>query len=1190
MEKHPNLEVGRAPISLQWRKKLIMVMKCLFFLLLVCHFNVFSEISAQRVARFRMENADLKSCIQQIERLTGIGFLYNGRELEQIKGITLDLQNVEINTILSRLLEGPGYTYEIVNGVVAIKRAVTVNNVDLPQAEKRTVRGVVKDRDGMPLPGVSVLVKGTSSGMATNVDGRFEIKVNDDPNVMLVFSFIGMKSQEMKIGQATTLNVVLEPENKALEEVVVTGYQTISKERATGSFDKVSVEVLNSRPSSDLSNMLQGVVAGMQSTENEDGSVNFLIRGTSSLYANTEPLVVVDGFPIEGTFSSINPNDVESVTVLKDAAAASIWGARSANGVIVVTTKKGKQGKLNVEVQGFYRFNIRPDLDYILAQADSKTTVDYELMAVKNGWFLSEFTPSPTSIAGSLPISQEYYYANKYYGMSEAEMNTNLDRLRRTDNRSQLKKHLMQTQALQQYNVNLSSGTEKNTTYASLMYEKNDEATIKRGYERFMVNFNNTYKFTPWLAASVAGTFQRKKAETSGVTVAELRNLAPYELLLEEDGSYAYNVGSWNRLIAEDLNLQNLPYKDLSYNMLREVCNRKYTTETTRYRFNVGLNAKIWRELVFDTKFQYEKNVADTRQYDNEETDYVRQMVNYYTDYDLSGDVLKNQYIPSGGIIRSSKNSNENYVWRNQLSYNETFGKHDVTALAGMEISEYKTSGTTYPYVVGYNEKTNTSLPAYYGSKESAKTIVGYPDYYNTLATIVQTTYSDRVDRYFSYFANAAYMFDGRYGASFSIRADGSNYVTDDKSLRWSPMWSAGLKWNMSNESFLEAASSWVDRLTLRLTYGINGNAEKSTSPQTLISTSANVTTGTNVSRVISYGNPLLRWEETYTTNVGVDFSFFKNALSGKVEYYNRLGKYIIGTVTVPSVYGSKEQRFNNAEILNRGVELELTGQGQVRSIGLNISSTVTFAYNKNKVQKLFYPSLYCHQLAYASDPSNGYFIEGKPVGAVYSYDYAGVRDGVPHVKTMDGNEWTFNDLTLHNRTLGLDKMYYGGTTIAPASFGWANSFSWKGLNLYVYMTGNFGGKFRAPTAESVPLANSKNTISKFITRLMESDGTTFPTLPAPGDYMCYRWGRYLPYLRGNVEDASFIRLKEVTLSYYLPEQWLRSIRLQKAKVFVQARDLGMVWTANKNNYDPEWLPGTNKPSTSFTFGASFNF
>ena len=162
----------------------------------------------------------------------------------------------------------------------------------------------------------------------------------------------------MKIGQATTLNVVLEPENKALEEVVVTGYQTISKERATGSFDKVSVEVLNSRPSSDLSNMLQGVVAGMQSTENEDGSVNFLIRGTSSLYANTEPLVVVDGFPIEGTFSSINPNDVESVTVLKDAAAASIWGARSANGVIVVTTKKREAGQTECRGTGLFTVSI----------------------------------------------------------------------------------------------------------------------------------------------------------------------------------------------------------------------------------------------------------------------------------------------------------------------------------------------------------------------------------------------------------------------------------------------------------------------------------------------------------------------------------------------------------------------------------------------------------------------------------------------------------------------------------------------------------------------------------------------------------------------------------------------------------------------------------------------------------------
>lgn len=988
----------------------------------------------------------------------------------------------------------------------------------------------------------------------------------------------------MQASSRKPINVIMTDNAKLLEDVVVTGYQTLSKERVTGSFDKVSSEILASRPTADISTALQGLVAGMQATEKEDGSVDFLIRGTSSLYANTAPLVVVDGFPIEGTFSSINPNDVESVTVLKDAAAASIWGARSANGVIVVNTKKGQKGKLKVEVQGFYRMNTRPDLDYILAQADSKTAVDYELMAQKNDWFLSDFTGTATDITLPLSIAQEYYYANKYYGMSESEMNSKLDALRNTNNRKQLKKHLMQTQALQQYNVNISGGSEKHSTYASMMYEKNDEATIKRGYERYMLNFNNSYKFNSWLTGTLSGTFQRNTRETSGVTINDFRDLSPYEMLLEEDGSYAYNSRSWNRLVAEDLNLQNLPYSDLSYNMLREVRNRQYKTTSTNYRVNMGLNAKIWRNLVFDTKFQYEKNDSDTRQYDNEETDYVRQMINYYTDYDLSNDVLNTQFIPSGGIIRSNSNNNSNYVWRNQLSYSETFGKHDISALAGFEISEYKTSKITNPYVLGYNEKTNTSLPAIYGSDKTASTINGGSDYYATLATMVRTTYSDRVDRYFSYFGNASYTYDGKYGASFSIRADGSNYVTADKSLRWSPMWSVGAKWNMEKEKFMEPASSWLDRLTLRLTYGINGNSEKSTSPQTLISTNASAVTGTTTSRISNYGNPLLRWEETYTTNIGTDFSFFKGKLSGKLEYYNRLGKYIVGTVMVPTVYGSKEQRYNNAEILNRGVEMELTGRGEISSIGLGISSTVTFAYNKNEVRKLFYPNLYCADLV------EGSFVEGKPVGAIYSYEYAGMRDGVPHVKTADGEEWSFNDLTLHLRTLGLDKLSYSGTTISPYTFGWANQFTWKGFDLYVYLTGKFGGVFRTPNCGYIPLANGKSFISQYITDIMESDGTNYPALPQPGDYQCYRWDRYLGYLQSDIEKASFVRLKEISLTYHIPTLWLKKVKLSGAKLFVQARDLGLLYTANKYDYDPEWLPGTNKPSTSITFGAAFNF
>lgn len=603
------------------------------------------------------------------------------------------------------------------------------------------IKGRVYDRDGEPLIGVTVRNTDTGAATVTDVNGAFSLQQRPGTGgtSTLKFSYIGKKETQLKAGTGKAVNVIMEDDGKTLDDVVVTGYQTLSKERVTGSFDKVGQNVLANRPTSDLSSALQGVVAGMQPTENQDGSVNFLIRGTSSLYASSEPLVVVDGFPIEGTFSSINPNDVESVTVLKDAAAASIWGARSANGVIVVTTKKGQKGRLKVDVQGFLRLNTRQDLDYTLAQADSRTTVDYELEAIKKGWTIDEFTPSVTNIANPLSLVQEYYYANKYYGLSDADMNAALDRLRSTNNRGQIKKYLMQTQLLQQYNVSLSAGSDKYSTYASIMYEKNNEQTIRRGYERYLLNFNNQYKFNSWLTGTLSGTFQRREQDTSGPSLTDFAQLSPYEMILNDDGTYANQINSWNTLVAEQAGLKNLPYNDLSYNLLREVRGRDYNTKTTRYRVNMGLNAKLWRGLVFDTKFQYERNEEKTRKYDSEETDFVRQLVNYYTEYDLTNDVLKTQYIPKGGIIRPSDSSNENWVWRNQLSYNGSFGPHDISALAGIELSQYKTSSTTYPYVLGYDPETNTSQPAYYGSKTSPETIVGYPDYYGTLSSMLQT-------------------------------------------------------------------------------------------------------------------------------------------------------------------------------------------------------------------------------------------------------------------------------------------------------------------------------------------------------------------------------------------------------------------------------------------------------------------
>lgn len=1154
---------------------------------------VAQQQAQSKTVTVHLQRVAAKEFFNQVRKQTGLNYIVKSGDIDQ-RRVTVDAVGQPLDNVLDNVCRQLNCRYELRDGYITI----TANRPE----RMRKVSGTVLDANNEPLLGVTVQVAGTQNATATNADGRYTIDIPADRTATIHYSYVGMETVTRQLGaksKATSLGtVVMRDDESLLGEVMVTGYQTISRERTTGSFDKVTAEELASRPTSDLSSALQGLVAGMQGTENEDGTVDFLIRGTSSLYANTSPLVVVDGFPIEGTFASINPNDVESVTVLKDAAAASIWGARSANGVIVVTTKKGARNrKLNVEAQAFWRIGTTPDIDYILSQADSRSSVDYELMTIEHGWNFSDYTPGGIyGLMSPLTEAQELYYNHKYNGLSEADMQAGLDVLRNRSNRSQLKKYLMQQQLLQQYNVNLSGGTEKMDNYLSLMYERNAEATIKRGYERFMLNYNSTYRFNSHITGTAAVTWQKKERETSGVTVSDFANLQPYEMLLNDDGTYAYNTGGFNRQELASVDTSSFPYSDFSYNMLQEVRNRSYKTKSDKLRVQLGLTAKIFKGLDYDIKYQYEINKSNYRNVDGEDTYAVRYDLNYYSDYDAETGTCTKSYLPKGSRINSGRSENHNQVFRNQLTYNNTFAsKHDVSALAGIEVSEYVTSTNSDATTWGFNEKTNTITAPYYGTMENIGDIegTGYMAYYYLLPYF-GSSYSERTDRYVSYFGNASYVYDERYGASFSARSDGSNFVSQDKSLRWSPMWSIGAKWNMHKESFMKTAP-WVDRLTLRATFGYNGNAEKSTSPQTLISVFSNSTTQTDVASIASYGNPRLRWEKTRTINLGADFSLWRNILSGKVEYYNRQSKDVIGSIAIPSTYGSTTQKFNNAEISNKGIEVELTGKYNIKSLGLGIRSTATFAYNKNVVEDLYNPNIYCYEYMYASTLGYNYYVEGRPVGAVYCYEYAGMKDGVPQVKGPDGSTCGFDDLSLHNNSIGSEEfLTYKGSVISPCTFGWANEFSWKGLSLYVYLTGKMGGVFRAPVAETPPLEGyGSSFISKFMS-YYEGDGSTMPAFPADGDYMCYRWGRYMPYLSCFVHDASFIRVKELTLSYQLPQTLIRKIGIKQAKVFCQARDLGMLWTANSLGYDPEWLPGSasgfsNKPATSITLGINVN-
>lgn len=1150
--------------------------------------SALAQSATGKLVTLNMKSAPVSKVLVEIKRQTGLNFIYNASLEKDWPKVNIRLKNKPASSAISKIADIIGCTYTV-NGTV-----VTLAQQQVSQA-RRSISGTVRDKEGNPIVGAPVRVSGTSIMTLTDVDGHYEMSIPQSRS-QLKISYVGMDDQNIIVAegrQPLHRDFTMTDANN-LSEVVVTGYQTISKERATGAFDKVDSDMLAARPGADLSSSLQGLVAGMQSTENEDGTMSFRIRGTSTLLADAKPLVVVDGFPIEGDFSSINPNDVESVTVLKDAAAASIWGTRSANGVIVVTTKRGRSKKLKVEGQGFVRIGTNPDLDYIINQATSQQFVDYELMGLKNGWDMGgQYFPSEQNLTSPLSLVSELYFGNKYYGLSDADMNAGLDRLRNTSNRSQLKKYLMQRQLLQQYNVNISGGTDKMDNFLSLMYEKSDEATINRGYERFMFNYNNTYKFNRFLTGTVGATLQKRNTEFSGVTVNEFGNLNPYELIKNDDGSYAHEVygdassllsTGFNTFEMEKADMSKFPYPDMEYNMLREVNDRFYQTKLNNYRVQLGLNAKIIKGLEYDIKYQYERSEAKTKQLDNDDSFYVRSMCNIMTDYFGYSGTPGTCYLPTGAVLRRSSTIAHDQVLRHQLSYSNIFAdKHSVSAIAGMELSEYVTEYTREAYTYGYDPETNTAKVPLYGSETKPGDLLGYIGrYFWPSRFYLNPAFSGRTDRYLSYFGNVAYDFDDRYGISFSIRSDGSNFVSKDASLRWTPMWSIGGKWNISNEKFMKDVD-WVDRLALRATYGLNGNAEKSTSPQTLLSLTSNSVVGGNVASVASYGNPLLTWETTRTTNIGVDFSLFHHILSGKVDLYNRNSKDVIGDVSIPSAYGSKSQRFNNAKINNKGIEVELDGRYTFQGTGLSLNSSLTFAYNKNKITKLYHPQLYCYEL------SDGAFVEGKPISPIYSFEFAGTEDGIPYVYGPNGTKGSFNDFTVFYGD-GMTCMKYGGTTIAPYTMGWSNEVSWNGLSLRFFLTGMFGHVFRAPSP-TIPVANgTKISLSAQITDTFNSDGTKIPTFPNENEFYFYRWDRYMPILDYYVEKADFIKLKEISLSYQMPAKWMHAIHLQQAKVFCQMQNLGCLYTANKYDYDPEFLPGTNKPAMTITLGANIVF
>ncbi|WP_430936703.1 SusC/RagA family TonB-linked outer membrane protein [Saccharicrinis sp. 156] len=1201
--------------------KLTVVMSIIF-----CLQATASGFSQNQRLSLEVNDVSLVDLFETLEETSEFHFIYYTPDIKEQIRISGDFKDAFIQEVLDECLQNTGLTYKIVQDHVIIKKAPEVRKeVVQQQPQTITIKGKVTDERGEPLPFVNVYIKGETRGVITDKDGEYAIEIEDKEGMILVASFIGFVTKEFEVAGRTEINIMLSGDMTDLSEVVVTGYQTLSRERATGAFDKLSVEHME-KPSSSISERLQGTMAGVNSTIRADGSIEFEIRGQSSFYADAQPLVVVDGFPIVQNlmkdqygqetlrvdpFSTINPNDVESITVLKDAAAASIWGAKAANGVIVITTKKAKKGKAKVEFSSFWKVSSMLDLDYLDPRASSAETIEYEKSQFTNAlannpWTLPFFSPSS---AGSSQSQAVLLMNEQRLGrISEADMNAGLTELESLNNRKQIEDNLLQNLFTQQYNLNINGGNEMFSNALSIMYEDGRDNFQGNDHEKIMVNFRNNTSITDWLDFEFSGMMNHKSQDRNGVQLSDassytpyglITDLQPYDMLLNSDGSQTNlnHLHYYTPIIEELVPTEQFPYSDWSYNPIQELSQRDFNTKEINARVQAGLNFKLMKGLTFNTKIAYEHLQRTNKNIYKENSFTMRSMVNETSSWITNADMSVVPSMPNGGGMTESSTTIRYYNWRNQLNFNRTFNeKHAINFIAGTETSENIVESVNEVDVFGFYNDERISVGRLLEDYSSATSMwLGYPltyaSYFYPINIDDLRAFSYNTSRLWSVYGNMSYTFNDKYSVTGSVRNDASNLVADDPKYRYSPFYSTGVSWQMAKENFLSDLS-WLDRLTVRLTVGEGGNFDPTVSfmPLLALSGTADRYTKQTTGRVSSFGNPDLRWERTRTTNLGVDFAVLGSKLNGSVEVYRKRGYDLIVDQSIPSMNGTTNQDLNNGVMINKGIELRLGAALPIMGNDIKWYGNFNFSYNKNEITEFFRTTY--SQYALSGGGTSAYS-EGMDANTLWSFDYAGLRnvgteaDPVMKPVVQGVGDDVYPITTWAPGSDAREYMVAEGTTVAPYIVGFQNSFKIYDFNLSFLLTGKFGHKYRRHSFNYAPLWGGNTTVNDLYSEVKNGDPNEIVPIPE-SESRYYFYDRFVPYMSYLTESASHIRFQEINLTYNLPNHITQKLGLNGVQAYVQGNNLGtMVW--NDYDEDPEYPIGTMKPQTTYTFGLKVN-
>lgn len=1023
---------------------------------------------------------------------------------------------------------------------------------------------IIDSTSGEGLPGALIKLKDSDRATISNNLGDFIFQLQAGENELQI-SFIGYETKVLKVEvpneREQIVKLVPEGINLSSVEIVSTGYQKLPKERATGSFVQVDNELVSRRITSNIIDRLEDVTPGLRFNRSGPDLIN--IRGRGTLFANTRPLVVIDNFPYDGPLENINPNDVESITVLRDAAAASIWGARAGNGVIVINTKKGGYNSpVNVSITSNFSMTDRPDAFYQPLMGTE------EYIAIERELFSRGFYASTENSIVRAPLSPviETLIDARDGRISQEQANSIINGFSEKDIRNDINAYLYRPRTLVQKSIGITAGSNNSKYGISLGYDKSSSESVGNEGERFTLSFSNDNKFLDGKLNMSSGIYIVKSQNQNNAINPLLLSMAPtgnqrlypYASLKDDDGNPLPITHEYRRNFV--LDSEQLGLLDWQYRPLQEIQARDYRTDALDFRLNLGLDYNIHRNLKITASYQFWQNENTRNQLNSVDTYFTRNLINRFSRINPNGSISRP--IPIGDILDIANNSSHSHQIRGLISYNNTWReKHDISFIGGAELKDFQVSSNSNRFY-GLDSEIGRTSP------------VDYISFFNPFHFPLSVTripfvqgFGGSVERFTSVFANAGYTYSNRYLISGSARKDASNIFGVDTNRKGVPLWSAGLGWIISNESFYN--SSVLPFLKLRFTQGSNGNVDRTLSAFTTAQIFGNsFLTGRPFARVQNPPNPNLRWEKISISNFALDFEAKNGRLYGSVEYFIKNGTDLIGEEPFPPSTGITLFRGNIAESRATGMDLVLNSENIQGRFNWNTSlflSTINEKVTSYDLKAT--PSQY---LIYSQTGTLTLPLEGKPLFAVYALPWAGLNpeNGNPR-GFLDGEPSENYNAILS--ALSPEEMVFMGPS-RPTVFGsLRNDFSYKNFHLSFNIAYRMGYYFRR---ESIIYGTNRGLGGHLdYNNRWQQPGdelvTQIPSVPEIGNANrdnIYRFSEHL------VERGDHIRLRDIRISYRFksPERGSK-IPFQNAEVFFYADNLGMIWKSTNDPLDPDF-------------------